>query len=68
MGAYKGRVMVFSKSVTLDEDDLGHTAIAAHSAFGQGAENARFIDKLKEGDADAFGTLIDRYSGVFASL
>ena len=60
--------MVFSKSVTFDEDDLGRTAVAAHSATGHMTEDRGFIEKLKEGDAGAFGTLIDRYSSDIYAL
>src|SRR5689334_2926335 len=61
--------MVFSKSATFGEDDLGRTAAAGRSSAEPVSEDAAFIEKLKSGDADAFGKLVDRYSGdIFALL
>src|SRR5437899_9472612 len=60
--------MLFSKSMTFDDEDLGRTAIAAHPAAGRLSDDAGFIEKLKEGDADAFETLIERYSGDIYAL
>jgi len=57
--------MVFSKSVTFGEEDLGRAA-SVRDSF---SEDAAFIENLRSGDAEAFGTLIDRYSGdIFALL
>ncbi len=60
--------MIFSKSITFDDEELRQGALAAH-AFDRGApEEDLFIEKLRAGDADAFGTLIDRYFGDIYAL
>lgn len=57
--------MFFSKSITLDEGDLGQVA----SATRIDAAQLEFIERLKTGDAAAFDTLVIRYSGdVYALL
>lgn len=60
--------MLFSKSITFDDEELQRTATAAQAVDSATPENALFIDKLRSGDADAFGSLIDRYSGDIYAL
>ena len=60
--------MVFSKSISFDDEKMGAAEVSSHSAYIN-VELPQFIDKLKAGDAAAFDTLIDRYSpDIFALL
>ncbi len=59
--------MVFSKSIVFDHEEIGRAA-ASPSSIAQSSERQAFIDKLKAGDAAAFETLIDRYSGDIYAL
>lgn len=63
----KRRAMVFSKSIVFDHEEIGRAA-ASPSSIAQSSERQAFIDKLKAGDAAAFETLIDRYSGDIYAL
>lgn len=54
--------MFFSKSITIDQEDINSVAIAAHPAAVQTTAEEEFIEKLKSGDASAFDTLVMRYS------
>jgi RNA polymerase sigma-70 factor, ECF subfamily len=60
--------MVFGKSITFDEEDIGKVAVAAgvHSAYT--IADSDFVDRLRNGDSEAFDTLITRYSGDIYSL
>jgi RNA polymerase sigma-70 factor (ECF subfamily) len=60
--------MVFGKSITFDENALGEAAHAARpdSAFVS-IEND-FVEQLRAGHADAFDTLVSRYSGDLYAL
>ena len=52
--------MIFSKSTTFDEEEIGRAvAVARPSTL---VEEPLFIEKVREGDAAAFDTLIERYS------
>lgn len=59
--------MIFSKSTTFDEEEIGRAvAVARPSTL---VEEPLFIEKLREGDAAAFDTLIERYSSeIYAVL
>lgn len=61
--------MFFSRSITIDdEDQIDAGAAAQVSSVFPNAE-ARFIEKLKGGDAEAFDTLVLRFSpDVYALL
>ncbi|HMJ09712.1 MAG TPA: sigma-70 family RNA polymerase sigma factor [Pyrinomonadaceae bacterium] len=59
--------MFFSRSITLDEDDLSNVAAAARLTTAASAD-ADFIEKLRDGDAEAFDTLVQRYSGDIYAL
>lgn len=58
--------MFFSKSVTLDEEELGRAALAARSSAAPA--ETEFIERLKAGDAEAFDILANRYSGDIYGL
>ena len=61
--------MVFTKSMTFDEEEFRNAAVAAHSVAARQSYESDFIEKLKAHDAAAFDTLVERYSGeIFALL
>ena len=58
--------MLFSKSITFDEEDLGNVALANGESS---AYELEFIEKLRQGDPKAFDTLVNRYaSDVYGLL
>lgn len=67
-GKEKGREMFFSKSITIDEEDLGQVALAARSISVGSSAEAEFIEKLQAGDANAFDTFVTRYSADIYAL
>lgn len=60
--------MVFGKSITFDEEDIGKVAAAAGASTAYTVGDSDFVERLKSGDAEAFDTLITRYSGDIYSL
>lgn len=54
--------MFFSKSITIDREEMGNVAIAAPTASARPSAEEEFIEKLKSGDAAAFDLLVTRYS------
>ncbi len=60
--------MFFSKSITLDDEELGNVALAAGSGVAFSSAESEFIEKLKAGDANAFDTLANRYAGDIYGL
>lgn len=60
--------MLFSKSIAFDEKNLDAVASAAGISSVFDWAETEFIDKLKQGDADAFDLLVTRYSGDLYSL
>ncbi len=60
--------MFFSKSITLDEEDLGNVALAASTVSARSAAEIEFIEKLQSGDANAFDVLVTRYSADIYAL
>jgi len=60
--------MVFSKSIAFDEEDIGKVAAAAGVSSAYAITDSSFVDRLRSGDADAFDTLITRYSSDIYSL
>lgn len=60
--------MVFSKSITFDDEEIGRVAVSTQPNQAIATEEALFIDKLRAGDAIAFETLIERYSGDIYAL
>jgi RNA polymerase sigma-70 factor (ECF subfamily) len=65
-----GRVheMVFTKSIALDEEDIGSVAVAAEVSTAFPDAETEFVDRLKAGDASAFDLLINRYSADIYAL
>ncbi len=61
--------MFFSKSITIDRDEIGSVALTGASVSARTAVEEEFIEKLKNGDAAAFDTLVTRYaSDIYALL
>lgn len=60
--------MFFSKSITIDQDEIGNAAIAAHLTSVGAQIEEEFIERLKAGDAAAFDTLVTRYSADIYAL
>ena len=61
--------MYFSKSITIDQDEIGNVALANTTAVVRSSVEDEFIEKLKAGDAAAFDTLVTRYaSDIYALL
>ena len=61
--------MIFSESITIDDEEIGRAVVSAQAGVARGSDDAVFIDKLKAGDAAAFEALIDLYSAdVYALL
>ena len=60
--------MVFGKSITFDEEDIGKVAVAAETASVYTIADSEFVERLRSGDAEAFDTLITRYSGDIYSM
>ena len=54
--------MFFSKSITLDDEELGNVAMAAGTSDAFSSAESEFVEKLKAGDANAFDTLANRYA------
>lgn len=56
--------MFFSKSITIDREELGNVALAATPASASSSRvEIEFIEKLKAGDARAFDRLVNLYTG-----
>ena len=60
--------MVFGKSITFDEEDIGKVAVASGVSAAYTIADSEFVDRLRSGDGEAFDTLITRYSGDIYSL
>ncbi len=58
--------MIFSKSITFDEEELGKVALANEN--NSVSANDLFIERLQKGDAKAFDTLVNRYAPDIYSL
>jgi len=58
--------MVFGESITYANNDLGG-AIGGVEGVGSREDNA-FLERLRAGEATAFETLVDRYSGDLYAL
>ncbi len=67
-GPHTGREMVFNESIAIDDEGIPYIAVASRVEMSDTAEDAVFIDKLRAGDAEAFGTLVDRYSDDLYAL
>ena len=61
--------MIFSKSIAIDDEEIGGAAITAPTASFHASNDPIFVDKLRAGDAAAFDILVDRYSpDIYALL
>ena len=61
--------MIFSKSIAIDDEEIGGAAITAPTASFHVSNDPIFVDKLRAGDAVAFDILVDRYSpDIYALL
>ena len=60
--------MVFGKSITFDEEDISKVASATSVNSAYAITDSDFLDRLRNGDAEAFDTFITRYSGDIYSL
>lgn len=63
----KGK-MIFSRSISIDEDELGNVALATDSSSAGLSANDLFIERLRKGDAKAFDSLVNRYAPEVYSL
>lgn len=60
--------MIFSKSIAIDEDEIGKVALATETTSAGSSANDLFIERLRQGDAKAFDTLVNRYAPEVYSL
>lgn len=60
--------MIFSESITLGDEEIGRAVASASSDAVRVSDDPVFVDKLRAGDAAAFDTLVDRYSGDIFTL
>lgn len=60
--------MVFGKSITFDENALGDAAVAAGRESEFVSVENEFLEQLRSGQADAFDTLVSRYSADIYAL
>ncbi len=61
--------MIFGKSVAFDQEGLPQVAPAAYDSHVFAGAEAEFIERLRNGDPEAFDNLITRYSSdIYAVL
>ncbi len=60
--------MVLVRSITFDDEEIGQAVVSAAPVAAHVNDEPLFIDNLRAGDATAFETLIDRYSGDIYAL
>lgn len=60
--------MIFSKSITFDEEDLRQAVSAAPVVSARQEAESGLVEKLRARDAAAFDTLVNRYSADVYSL
>lgn len=60
--------MFFSKSITIDQEDIGSVGLTAQPTTVRSFAEEEFIEKLKSGDAAAFDQLVMRYSDELFGL
>lgn len=61
--------MIFGRSITIGDEDLGAASLAATTLNARSNAEAGFIEKLKMGESEAFDLFVTRYSGdVYALL
>jgi RNA polymerase sigma-70 factor (ECF subfamily) len=64
----KRHEMFFSKSITIDDEELGNAALAAGTTNAFSMVESEFIERLRAGDSGAFDHLADRYAGDIYGL
>ncbi len=64
----KAEKMIFSKSIAIDKEELGQVALATETSSARLSANDLFIERLRDGDAQAFDTLVNRYASDVYSL
>jgi RNA polymerase sigma-70 factor (ECF subfamily) len=67
-GRGEGRAMIFSESISIDDEEIGRAVVSAPASVARGSDDPVFIEKLKAGDSAAFETLVDLYSGDIYAL
>ena len=65
---YKRQEMFFNKSLTFNEEEITSVALAANLTSAVSAVETQFIERLKAGDANAFDTLVTRYTNDIFGL
>jgi len=61
--------MIFGKSIAFDQEGLGEVASATYDKHVFEAAEAAFLERLRNGEPEAFDNLITRYSGdIYAVL
>lgn len=60
--------MFFGKSIAFDEEELGKVALATRPISVRSSIETEFVEKLKCGEAEAFDTLVVRYSADIYAL
>lgn len=60
--------MFFGKSMTFDEEELGKVALSARTVAARPLVEIEFIERLRDGDAQAFDTLVLRFSNDIYAL
>lgn len=60
--------MFFSKSITIDEEDIGKVALATRTNSVSSSAEAEFIERLQAGEAQAFDVFVTRYSAAIYAL
>ena len=60
--------MVFTRSMTLDDEEFRNAALAAEPLSARTTYESELLEKLKANDADAFDRFVDSYSGDVFSL
>ena len=62
-------MMIFGKSIAFDQEGLGEVTSATYDKHVFDAAEAAFLERLRNGEPDAFDNLITRYSGdIYAVL
>jgi RNA polymerase sigma-70 factor, ECF subfamily len=60
--------MFFSKSITIDNEELGNAAMAANTAHAFPSRESEFVERLKAGESAAFDQLANRYAADIYGL
>lgn len=60
--------MFFSKSITIDEEDIGKVALATRTNSVSSSAEAEFIERLQAGESQAFDIFVTRYSADIYAL